>query len=135
VSPVSENFSNGKAVTQVQVTNNQLTPMSVSLAWFQFVVKDKQKVTLDTPEPGVEVKLPQSFKIEPRGSRIIDVSASCPQGCNVEVSCTMGSPSMRVQNGVLLKIRIGSILYIAAANENGKDQRAKILKAGGFNLE
>ena len=109
--------------------------MSVSLAWFQFVVKDKQKVTLETAEPGVEVKLPQSFKIEPHGSRIIDVSAACPQGCNLEISATMGSPSMRVQNGMLLRIRLGSILYIAAANESGKDQRAKILKAGGFILE
>ena len=130
IGPISQDFGHGKANGSVTITNQQLTPLAVSLSSFQFVVKDGQKQTITT-EPGVSVKLAQtSLKIPPKQSRILDAEVICPQGCNVEISAAMLSPGMRTPSGVQIRLILGSIFYVAPANESGKDRRKKVLIAG-----
>jgi hypothetical protein len=129
VAPISEDFGHGKALTQVTIQNNQLTPLAVSLSAGQFIVKDGQKQIVPM-EPDVLVKIAQtSFRIPPKQTRIIDYQVFCPRGCNVEISATMAAPSMRVQNGMLVKLQMGSICYVCA--DSAKDCRKKVLLAGG----
>lgn len=137
ISPVSIDAGHGKVKDgQVTITNIQPTPLAASISYSQFKVQDGKKIVLAALEPGVIVKLYQnSLKIPPQQSRTIDYRLTCPEGCNIEISVACMSPSLRVEgSGVLIRLILPSLVYVAAARDSGKNQRAKVLLAGGFHL-
>lgn len=134
ISPISQDFGKGKASSDVTITNDGLQTISVSFWVATFTVENGQKISKTLAEtPGVTVKLSTtSLKIPPKQSRVVSYDAKCPAGCNVEIRARMSGLGMRVQNGMLLVLELGSLAYIAPQGNNGHDQRAKVLLAGGY---
>ena len=127
ISPISQDYGKGKARGSFTLTNNQLSPLVVTLSVVQAEYANGRQ-QLHPLNPDVHVRLSaQSLKIPIRQSREIDFDVDCPSGCVTEVVANMTAASLHTDSGIVIMMHLPTLQYVCSGSS--KDCRKHILEA------